>query len=236
MNKENKIALVTGANRGIGLETVRQLAQQGINVILSSRNKEKGQKAKDQLAKEGLEVSLLPLEVASRESINQLKETVLQQFGRLDILINNAGVYLDEDQTILQIKPDTFETTLHTNLLGPFYLCQAFLPLMEENGYGRVVNVSSEYGTLRTLDSPDVASYKLSKNALNALTRLLASSVDSRKVKVNVADPGWVKTDMGGSSAPRTPQQAAEGIVWLACLSEDGPSGKFFYDKKATAW
>ena len=236
MDQKGKIALVTGANRGIGLETARQLAQQDIEVILTSRSLQKGHQALQALQNEGLAVHHLPLEVDNPGSIEKLKNEVLSQFGKLDILINNAGIYLDEGKSILNISHGTFEDTLHTNLFGPFYLSQAFLPMMEKNGYGRVVNVSSGYGASKVLDSPNTASYKLSKNALNALTRLLASAVDSQKVKVNVADPGWVKTDMGGSSAPRTPTEAAEGIVWLAMLPEDGPSGKFFYDKKITDW
>lgn len=236
MNNQKKIALITGANRGIGYETARQLAQQDVEVILTSRNEVKGQQAAEKLTKEGLSVHYLPLEVDNVQHVTKLKDEVLGRFGRLDILINNAGIYLDEGQGILSITTEVFESTLHTNLFGPFYLCQAFLPIMEKNGYGRVVNVSSGYGALNELDSPHTASYKLSKNALNALTRLLASSVDSQKVKVNVADPGWVKTDMGGPSAPGTPQVAAEGIVWLATLSDNGPSGKFFYNKKITSW
>ncbi|MCG8388266.1 MAG: SDR family oxidoreductase [Cytophagales bacterium] len=236
MDKKEKIAMVTGANRGIGFETVRQLAQQDIEVILTSRNEEMGKKAVQTLQKEGLTAHCLPLVVDDPGSIERLKDNVLTQFGRLDILINNAGIYLDEGKSILTISHKTFEDTLHTNLFGPFYLSQAFLPVMEKNGYGRVVNVSSGYGASNTLDHPNTASYKLSKYALNALTRLLASSVDSKHVKVNVADPGWVKTDMGGPSAPRTPAEAAEGIVWLATLPGDGPSGMFFYDKKITGW
>ena len=231
-----KIALVTGANKGIGFETCRQLGQQGIEVILTSRNEGKGRQAQEVLQQEGLNIHYHPLQVTNLESVFQLKDYVVNTFGRLDILINNAGVYLDENENIIDIEPDIFRSTLHINLFGPFYLCRTFLPLMKQKGYGRIVNVSSGYGALRSLDSPNVGSYKLSKVALNGLTRLMSSAVDNNRVKVNSADPGWVHTDMGGPSAPRSPQQAAEGIVWLATLPDNGPSGKFFYDKKVVDW
>lgn len=236
MNDQPKIALITGANRGIGLETTRQLANLGMEVILTSRNEARGKQAADSLQKERLKLYYHTLDVADLASVLQLKDFVTSRFGRLDVLINNAAVYLDESESILEIDPQIFQTTLHTNVFGPFHTCHEFLPLMEQNGYGRVVNVSSGYGALRTLDSPKVGSYKLSKAALNGLTRLMAAAVDPNKVKVNSVDPGWVHTDMGGPSAPRSPQQAAEDIVWLATLPENGPSGKFFYDKKAIEW
>ena len=236
MSMSDKIALITGANRGIGFETARQLGALNIEVIITSRDENKGREAVEKLKNEGLNVHCLALEASNLESVGKLKNDVLERFGKLDILINNAGVYLDENKRILQIAPEIFETTLHTNLFGPFYLSQAFLPVMEQNGYGRIVNISSGYGALNELDSTGTASYKLSKNALNALTRLLAATVNGRSVKVNVADPGWVKTAMGGPSAPRTPEVAAAGIVWLATLPEDGPNGKFFYDKEITEW
>ena len=232
----NKIALVTGANKGIGFETCRQLGKMGFEVVLTSRNEGKGEKALSILKKEGLNVHYHPLQVTDLNSAHRLKDYVIHTFGRLDILINNAGVFLDEEESIMAVDPGIFQSTLHTNLFGPFYLCQLFIPLMVQNEYGRVVNVSSGYGALRNLDSPNVGSYKLSKVALNGLTRLMASAVNDSHVKVNVADPGWVHTDMGGPSAPRSPQKAAEGIVWLATLPDDGPSGKFFYDKKVTDW
>lgn len=236
MNNQTKIALVTGANRGIGLETALQLANLDMEVILTSRNEIKGKKALDAISDNQLKLHYHVLDVADLVSIRELKDFIISRFGRLDILVNNAGVYLDESESILEIDPEIFRTTLHTNLFGPFHICQEFLPLMVRNGYGRVVNVSSGYGALKVLDSPQVGSYKLSKLALNGLTRLMASAVDSGKVKVNSADPGWVHTDMGGPTAPRSPQQAAKGIIWLATLPENGPSGKFFYDKKLIEW
>lgn len=236
MHHQPKIALVTGANRGIGLETARQLAGMDIEVILTSRTESKGKEAIQGLQNKGLKLHYHALDVSDLTSILELKNFVIGRFGRLDILVNNAAVYLDESDSILEIDPQTFRTTLRTNLFGPFHTCREFLPLMEQNGYGRVVNVSSGYGALKALDSPKVGSYKLSKAALNGLTRLMASAVDASKVKVNSADPGWVHTDMGGPTAPRSPQKAAEDIVWLATLPENGPSGKFFFDKKPIDW
>ena len=231
-----KIALVTGANRGIGLEICRQLARQTYQVILTSRSKEKGQAAAQQLKQEDLSVDTYPLDVTDPASVARLKEYVTEKYGRLDVLVNNAGVYLDESERITEIEPSTLHQSMDTNVYGPFYLMQAFIPLMQQHGYGRIVNLSSGYGGLDALDSPTVGAYKLSKVALNALTRLMASAVDGNTIKVNTADPGWVRTDMGGSNASRSVEEGADTPVWLATLPDDGPSGGFFYSRKRREW
>ena len=233
---DSKIALVTGANRGIGYEICRQLARQEYQVILTSRSEEKGQMAAQQLAQEGLTVATYPLEVTDLDSVAQLKKHIVAQYGRLDVLVNNAGVYQDENERITEVDTDTFRQTMDTNLYGPFYLMQAFVPLMEQHGYGRIVNLSSGYGALSALDSPTVGSYKLSKVSLNALTRLMASAVNPNKIKINAADPGWVRTDMGGAGANRSVVEGADTPVWLATLPDDGPSGGFFYNRKPREW
>ena len=231
-----KITLVTGANRGIGLEICRQLARQHYAVILTSRSAEKGQSAAQQLAQEGLTVDTHPLDVTDPASVAQLKDYVIKEHGRLDVLVNNAGVYLDESERITDVDPGTLHQSMDTNVYGPFYLMQAFIPLMQQHGYGRIVNVSSGYGGLEALDSPTVGAYKLSKVSLNALTRLMSSAVDGDTIKINTADPGWVRTDMGGSHARRSVEEGADTPVWLATLPEDGPSGGFFYNRKRREW
>ena len=233
---QSKIALITGANRGIGLEICRQLARQDYRVILTSRSADKGESAVQQLAQEGLTVDAHLLDVTDLASVTALKEHVAEQYGRLDVLVNNAGVYLDESERITEVGSDTLHQTMATNLYGPFYLMQAFLPLMQQHGYGRIVNVSSGYGALDALDSPTVGAYKLSKASLNALTRLMASAVDTNTIKINTADPGWVRTDMGGSNASRSVEEGADTPVWLATLPDDGPSGGFFYSRKRREW
>lgn len=236
MKMDNQLALVTGANRGIGLETVKQLATLGITTILTSRNKQAGQQIAHELSSQGLPVHFHALDVSKADQVDQLYNYVKQTFGKLDILINNAGVYLDEGISIQKITHETMETSLSINVLGPFYLCQKFLPLMQQNGYGRIVNISSGYGSMNRLSGDSTGSYKVSKIALNALTRLFANSVNGSHIKINSIDPGWVRTDMGGPSAPRSTQQAAQGIIWAATLPADGPNGGFFYDKQPAEW
>jgi NAD(P)-dependent dehydrogenase (short-subunit alcohol dehydrogenase family) len=165
-----QIALVTGANRGIGFEVCRQLARRGIHVILTSRDAEKGQHAADVLRGEGLEVSFHPLDVTDHASVQAIHAYVQRQFGRLDILVNNAGVYPDEGVSVLDLSPNLLKATFDVNTFGPFMLCQAFVPMMLQNGYGRVVNVTSGYGSIHEMNGY-IAAYKMSKAALNALGR-----------------------------------------------------------------
>ena len=231
----SKIALVTGSNRGIGRELCRQLAQQGITTLLTSRDPTQGQTAADSLRQQGLPIHYHPLDVANPDSIAAIHRHVLQQFGRLDILVNNAAVYLDEGVSVFHVPLDTVRTTLETNLYGPLLLCQTFIPLMRQHNYGRVVNVSSMSGAFNEMGGR-TAAYRLSKAALNALTLILASELGRANVKVNAVCPGWVKTDMGGPGAPRTVQQGADTILWLATLPDDGPTGRFFRDRHPIPW
>lgn len=238
MSKE-RLALVTGANRGIGLEICRQLAQKGIRVILTSRDAAKGEAARAGLKEDGLEVEFHGLDVSDPESIEILKNYVEEKFGWLDILVNNAGIFLDKFSAdapgIFEADPELITDTLQTNLYGPLRLCQAFVPMMKVQNYGRIVNLSSGLGQLEEMGGGYPA-YRISKTALNALTRMVAHEVDGMNILVNSVCPGWVKTEMGGEGATRSVEHGAETPVWLATLEDGGPNGGFFRDKKRIAW
>lgn len=235
MSMDKKVALVTGGNRGIGYELVKQLALNGFHVILASRDPEMGRRAVQTLAESNLDVSFVGMDVDDPKSIRQASITVNERYGKVDVLINNAGVYVDGNETLMNQEPSILEKTMATNFFGAYHVIRSFLPLMEKQGYGRIVNVSSEYGAMREMSYPGVGAYKLSKLALNGLTRLVAAEI-AGDIKINAVDPGWVRTDMGGPSAPKTPKQAAESIVWLAMIGPDGPNGEFFKDGKRTDW
>ncbi|MFY0759827.1 SDR family oxidoreductase [Metabacillus dongyingensis] len=235
MSKDIKVALVTGGNRGIGYELVKQLALNSFKVILASRDPEMGHEGAQKLKESNLDVSFLVMDVDNQESIHQAAITVNERYGRLDVLINNAGVYLDENKNLVNMDPSILEKTMATNFFGVYHVIRSFIPLMEKQGYGRIINVSSEYGAMSEMSYPGVGAYKLSKFALNGLTRLAAAEIKG-DIKINAVDPGWVSTDMGGSSAPRTPKQAAESILWLATIGPEGPNGGFFRDGKRSDW
>ncbi|CAH0287418.1 SDR family NAD(P)-dependent oxidoreductase [Peribacillus simplex] len=235
MTKGTKVALVTGGNRGIGYELVKQLALEGFKVILTSRDSIMGHKIAKKLKKSDLDVSFLVMDVDNQESIFQASITVNEQYGRLDVLINNAGVYLDEDKKLVTMDPSILEKTMGTNFFGVYHVIRSFIPIMEKQGYGRIINVSSEYGGMSQMSYPGVGAYKLSKLALNGLTQLLAGEVKG-DIKINAVDPGWVSSEMGGPSAPRTPKQAAESFLWLATIGSEGPNGKFFRGGKLIDW
>ncbi|HEY9857943.1 MAG TPA: SDR family oxidoreductase [Candidatus Obscuribacterales bacterium] len=237
MASDRKIAVVTGANRGLGLATSRQLAKQGVDVILTSRDATQGQDAVEQLRTEGLEVGYHALDVTDPASVQQLAQFVRDQFGHLEILVNNAGIALDfnNDSSIFKLQLETLEQTLQTNLYGPILLAQALVPLMKIQGYGRVVNVSSGAGQLAEMSS-GYPSYRMSKTALNAFTRILADELQGTNILVNSVCPGWVRTDMGGPDAPRSPEQGADTIAWLATLPDGSPTGGFFRDRQPIPW
>ena len=230
-----KIALVTGANRGIGFEVCRQLAEHGLHVILTSRDEVKGYAATETLRREGYELSYHQLEVTDLASVATLREFVVNKFGSLDVLINNAGVYLDEGVSIFEVSLETMRLTQEINFYGPLYLCRAFVPLMQQHNYGRVVNVSSGAGAITKMDGR-TAAYKISKVALNALTRIVAAEVRGYNIKVNTMCPGWVSTDMGGPGAPVTPTEATDTIIWLATLPDNGPTSGFFRNRQPIPW
>jgi NAD(P)-dependent dehydrogenase (short-subunit alcohol dehydrogenase family) len=235
MSKDIKVALVTGGNRGIGFELVKQLALNGFKVIMASRDPEMGHEATQRLKESNLDVSFVEMDIDNQESIHQAAITVNERYGRLDVLINNAGVYLEENKKLVAMDPSVLERTMTTNFFGAYHVIRSFIPLMEKQGYGRIINVSSEYGAMSEMSYQGVGAYKLSKFALNGLTRLVAAEING-DIKINAADPGWVSSDMGGSSAPRTPKQAAESILWLATIGPEGPNGGFFRDGKRIDW
>lgn len=229
------IVLVTGANRGIGLEVGRQLAEQGALVLLSGRNLEATNLAAAAIAKEGYLVEALQLDVTQPKQIDLAASELETRFGKLDILVNNAAVYLDEGSSIFEVSSGTFQDTLATNLVGPLILTRRMLPLLKRSQAGRIVNVSSGMGALHDMRGREAA-YRVSKTGLNALTRIMASELQASGIKVNAICPGWVRTDMGGSNAPRNVVQGARGIVWAATLPADGPTGGFFRDGEALDW
>ena len=233
----DKVALVTGANRGIGLEIARQLAERGNRIILGARNFAQGEAAAKGLSANGAKVFPAELDVTHDASISMLVSEVSSKFKRLDILVNNAGILIDDSDRPSEAKPETVLTTLETNLVGPWRLCQAFLPLMQRNGYGRIVNVSSGAGALSEMsDNLYAPAYSISKTALNALTIMFASELRGTNILVNALCPGWVRTDMGGPNAPRSVQEGADTAVWLATLPDGGPTGGFYRDRTKIEW
>jgi NAD(P)-dependent dehydrogenase (short-subunit alcohol dehydrogenase family) len=235
MKQEPLVALVTGANRGMGLETCRALAERGYHVILTSRDQRMGQKAAQSLAQQGLSVTYFALDVSSVGSIQQFQHVVEQRFGGVDVLVNNAAIYPDEGRSVLEIELETFQSTMATNFYGPLLLCQAWVPGMITRSYGRVVNVSSGLGQLSTMGN-EAPAYSASKAALNALTRMIADAARGANVLVNAVDPGWVRTRMGGPAASRSVEEGIDTIVWLATLPEGGPTAGFFHDRQAIPW
>jgi len=229
-----KLAVVTGGNRGLGLETCRRLAQLGYTVILAARNPSAGEQAANALSADGLNVVYHHLDVTDLDTVHKLRNHIRATYDRLDVLVNNAGVFLDSTlASIMDASLKVMRTTLETNTLGAMTVAQCLIPLMYGNG--RVVNVSSCMGQLDTMEGHWPA-YRISKTALNALTRILADELSDTNVKVNSVCPGWVRTDMGGPNAERSVEEGADTIVWAATLPDDGPSGKFFRDREEIPW
>jgi NAD(P)-dependent dehydrogenase (short-subunit alcohol dehydrogenase family) len=227
--------LVTGANRGIGFEVCRQLAEKDFVVLLTAREAAKARKAAKMLANAGT-VEALVLDVADPASVKTAAAEVAQRYGRLDVLINNAGINYDTWETAENAEIDgTVVETIKTNLLGPWRACHAFLPLLRKSEAARIVNVSSESGSLAHMGAGPPA-YQVTKAALNALTRTLAGELRQARILVNAVCPGWVATDMGGAGAPRSLEEGAAGIVWAATLPQNGPTGGFFRDGKPLPW
>lgn len=232
-----QIALVTGGNRGLGLETCRQLGKQKIHVILTARDRKMAEQAVKLLTKEGIEADAMQLDVTDSKSIEGAAKYIESKYGKLDILVNNAGIYTKSAQGIETFKSTLgdLKKTLATNTFGAFEMCQHFIPLMQKSGNGRVVNVSSGMGQLSEMKGGYPA-YRISKTALNAVTKIFSEEVKGSGILVNSVCPGWVRTEMGGENAHRSVEEGAAGIVWAATLPKDGPTGGFFRDGKPLDW
>jgi NAD(P)-dependent dehydrogenase (short-subunit alcohol dehydrogenase family) len=231
----NRVALVSGANRGIGLEVVRQLAMRGFTTFLGARDLQKGDEAASPFNQSGLNVIPIQLDVTEQQSIQAAKQMVEERFGKLDVLVNNAAILYDSWQRAENANLDTVREAFETNTLGAWRMCQAFIPLLRKSEHARVVNVSSESGSLSMMGAGTPA-YSVSKAALNALTRMLADELRASHILVNSVCPGWVATEMGGPDAPRTVEEGAASVMWAVTLPDDGPTGGFFRDGEALEW
>lgn len=231
---KTKIALVTGGNRGIGFAITQGLLQKSYEVIITSRSLDKAKQAAQKLQSLG-KVIPIELDVADDNSINKAIENLHQRINYLDVLINNAGIYPDEGVNILTIDRQLLEKTLNTNTLGAIRMVQELLPLLKKSNDARIVNVSSGFGEINGLSS-DYPSYCLSKLALNGATIMLSQALRSENIAVNAICPGWVKTDMGGDSAPRTPEQGADTAIWLATEVSTEETGKYWRDRKVVSY
>jgi NAD(P)-dependent dehydrogenase (short-subunit alcohol dehydrogenase family) len=231
MTDDRRIALVTGANRGIGLEVVRQLAERGYTAVLGARDLEKGRAAAEELA---VEVEARRLDVADDGSVRELTGALERDFGRLDVLVNNAAIHYDTWQRGVDAELDLVHEALETNLFGAWRTTQACLPLLRGSRHARIVNVSSGAGALTDMGGGAPA-YRVSKASLNALTRILAVELRGDGILVNSVCPGWVATDMGGPGGRRVAEGAAS-VMWAVVLPDDGPTGGFFRDGRPIDW
>lgn len=230
-----RVAVVTGANRGLGLETARQLLAHGLRVALTGRDLHAVVRALDALKAAPGSAIAVPMDVTDTSSIKRAHRTIVKTLGSVDVIVNNGAILLFESSDVLETPLEGFRETFETNCFGVIEVCREFVPPMAERGYGRVVNVSSGAGQLSRM-STYAPAYSMSKAALNAFTRILAQTYRDAGVLANVVDPGWVRTDMGGWSAPRTVQQGADTTVWLATLPDSGPTGGFFRDRHPIEW
>ena len=233
--RDRRVAVVTGANRGMGLETARQLLADGYSVALTGRDLAAVERARSALGDLAEHAIGERLDVADQASIAAAARSIEGKWGRVDVLVNNAAVLLGENDDALSISAGDFRQTFDTNLFGVIETCRAFVPGMVARRYGRIVNVSSGAGQLSTM-STYAPAYSMSKAALNALTRILGETYRKSGVLVNAVDPGWVRTDMGGRSAPRSIEKGVETTIWLATLPDDGPTGGFFRDRRPIEW
>lgn len=243
MRTRGRIALVTGANKGIGFEVARQLAREGFHVFLGARDEKAGEAAAEKLRAEGArttkdksddDIEFLKIDISKPESIRKAAEEFSKRSDRLDVLVNNAGILLDDDKDVLATTPENFETTLRTNTLGALLVSQSFVPFLEKSDAPRIVNVSSGGGQLADGADGWAPAYCISKTAVNGVTVQLAAKLP--KFAVNSVCPGWVRTDMGGQNATRSVAEGASGIVWLAVEAPQNQTGKFFKDRKVIPW
>ena len=244
MNTSNTIALVTGATRGIGLETVRQLAAKGVHTLLAGRSRDSAVRAALKLQAEGLPVEALVLDVTDPASIAAAVAEVTNRHGRLDILVNNAGILVDDPALkVSQQTQDTWRRTFDTNVFGLIAVTQAFLPLLRGSRAGRIVNVSSILGSVTLHGDPaspiydfKLPAYNVSKSAVNAWTVQLAHELRDSRIKVNAIHPGYVRTDMNAGEGAMDIPDGARTSVRLALVGDDGPQGGFFHLDDTLPW
>ncbi|MGZ8410156.1 MAG: SDR family oxidoreductase [Hyphomicrobium sp.] len=238
-----RIALVTGANRGLGFEISRQLGLKGIIIVAGAREGADGASAVERLRGEGIKAHSVILDVTERSTVDVLPQLLEVQFGGLDILVNNAGILIDDGIAPSELDGETLRRTFETNVFGAFTVTQALLPLIRKSSFGRIVNMSSSLGSLATIGDPTspihqvvCPAYQASKSALNALTVLFAKELKDTAIKVNSACPGWVRTGLGSERAPLSAEEGADTPVWLATLPADGPTDGFFNSRRPMPW
>lgn len=236
------VALITGANRGIGFEICKQLLVQDYHVILTARDHQKGMAACESLRRISPSIEFMQLDVSHQKEVDKASSYLIEKIGRCDVLVNNAGIFPDsrndlEDDwpSILTTDIDVIRAGMETNAYGSLRMCQAVIPLMQEHRYGRIVNLSSGMGQLSDMNGC-CPGYRISKAAVNVITRVIADELKGSNILVNSMCPGWVKTDMGGPGATREIPEGADTAVWLATLPDNGPSGLFFRDRKPIPW
>lgn len=234
--EHQRTALITGANKGIGKEIARQLAQRGFAVFIGSRDITKGREAAEELCHQGYEATFIQLDVTDPVSIRTACGTLSQKADHLDVLINNAAVLEDHGENIIDLNPEMLDRTLKANVSGPIMVIQYFLEQLQKSPNGaRIINVSSGAGSLAGM-STYAPAYSISKTALNAVTKQFAGALKEQNIAVNCVDPGWVRADMGGAGASRPVEKGAETIVWLASEAPQTETGKFWHDKREAAW
>ncbi len=226
--------MITGASRGIGFEIGKQLLAKDWTVIFTARNMAVGRPLVNELRDTYKTAWFVQLNVDEQESIDYMAEYVMKEHGKLDVLINNAGIFLDENRSTLNVDIEDMRKTMETNVYGPLLVTRALLPALKKSDYARVINVSSEMGQLTGMGGGSPA-YRISKTALNALTVVQSKDLASEGIKVNTIHPGWVRTDMGGSNAPRSLEEGADTAVWLA-TEPDIPTGQYFSERRVMDW
>lgn len=231
-----KVAIVTGGNRGLGLACVKQLAELGFVTIIGARDFDHADARAGELRADRLAVHASPIDIESTASVCDFFSRIGGDFGRIDVLVNNAGIFLEGGATFREIDEATLAKSINVNAMGAWRTCKEAAPLMIEQRFGRIVNVSTGWASLTEMQA-NAAAYRISKTALNALTRVIAEDFrDKGDIKVNSVCPGWVRTRMGGQDADVSPEEAAQDVIWAATLDADGPTGGFFKNRAPLPW
>jgi NAD(P)-dependent dehydrogenase (short-subunit alcohol dehydrogenase family) len=230
-----RVAIVTGANRGIGYELARQLAHSGIQVVAAARTRHAADDTATALGADGVHVHPAVIDLTNQDTIDQSVATTIARFGRIDILVNNAAIAIDTRMPAASPDLDLAHRTLETNLFGTWRMCAAVIPHMRTAGYGRILNLTTHMAVLADIKAGSPA-YRISKTSINALTRILADELTGTGILINAASPGRVKTRIGPANADRTPAEAAHDLLWLTNLPATGPTGHIFYQNTELPW